>query len=170
MVLTIMKHIALQTTLSIFLIVCGFHSGISAQTQAVIRIEKVWGYDLTMRLDTLTGQTSDSLHYIRNTFRIVTDSAYSWSFFPAECKGMLVFTDAVGNVQNFAVKSYQYEYFNGNINRAGANNQRELGSITNLIARHKVGAFITITSVELVDLTGKPMKVKVPPFRIVKTR
>jgi len=123
-----------------------------------------------MRLDTLTGSTTDSLHGSQHSYRIATDSSYQWAFFPVQSRGILVFIDAAGNVQNFAVKRYEFEYFNGNIMKSGFCNDRGFWSPISVLEHHKVGDSVTITSVELLDLSGKPMKVSVPPFKIVKTR
>lgn len=144
-------------------------SKISAQV-SVNRIIPVWGLDLTMRLDTLTGRTTDSIRTTHHAYRIVTGSNYDWSFYPAECQGILVFTDSTGNVQNFAVKRYEFEFFNGNIMRTGFNNNRQIYQAIHVLEHHKIGDYITITRVELLDLSGRPMTIKVPQFRIVKVR
>ncbi len=154
--------------LALFLL---FFTGyLNSQATTQIVFVNMWGTDLSMRLDTLTGKTSDSLHYNRHTFKIVTDDKYECSYYPAECKGILVFTDAAGNVQNYAVKSYNFEYFNGNLIRGGCSERRDFGQAVRAIEKHKIGAYVTVTKVELVDLAGRPIAMKVPPFRIVKTR
>src|SRR5688572_4635613 len=129
---------------------------LNAQNSGSIVVMNFWGSDLTMRLDTLTGQTSDSVNYNQRTFKIVTDDKYKCSFYPAECKGILVFTDGAGNVQNYAVKSYDFEYYNGNLIRGGCSFRRDFGQAARAIERHKIGAYVTVTKVELVDLSGRP--------------
>jgi hypothetical protein len=159
-----MKHLF---TISILLL---FTVRVNAQTTGTIVVLNTWGTDLTMRLDTLTGQTSDSIQYNKHTFKIVTDAKYMCSYYPAECRGILVFTDAAGNVQNYAVKSYEFEYYNGNLIRGGCSERRDFGQAARAIERHKTGAYVTVTKVELVDLSGRPVAMRVPPFKIVKTR
>jgi hypothetical protein len=160
----------MKTSLLLVLFCALLSAHTNAQNASVIQFGLIWGADPTMRLDTLTGKTTDSIRTNFHTFKIVTDYKYQCSYYPAECDGILVFTDVAGNVQNYVVKSYEFEYYNGNLMRGGWCHGRDFGQVIYAIQHHPIGDYVNVTKVTLADLAGKPIPVKIPPFKIVKTR
>lgn len=134
------------------------------------KIVKVWGRDLTTRLDTLPPTLLDTFSVNHHTFKIVVDANYAGSFYPHIVNGILVYCDAAGNVQNIAVKEFYFDYNIGTMVKTGYSPNRELYNAASTIQFHKVGDFITVKNIYCVDTSGKKMNLVLPPFKIVKVR
>lgn len=164
-----MKHPVRQLLL-LLTILWMIQSNVRAQTSVTSQIVYRWGIDLKTRLDTLSPLKCDTFGINHAWFRFDTDSTYDCPYYPIVYEGMLLFADSAGNVQNIAVKSYDYEFFNGAITKSAHQHNREIWWAGIPIAKHKVGDRGKIVRVECVDLEGRKIAIRIPPFYFVKYR
>lgn len=141
---------------------------INAQTPVTTQIVYRWGIDLKTRLDTLSPLKCDTFGINKAWFRFQTDSTYDCPYYPVVYEGMLLFADSAGNVQNIVVKSYDYEFFTGAVTKSAHQHNREIWWAGIPIAKHKIGDRGKIIRVECVDLQGRKMAIRIPPFYFVK--
>lgn len=165
-----MKH-----TFLVFVLALSFAPALYSQATGdppavAMQIVMRWGVDLTTRLDTLSPLQCDSFGVNRSMFRFVTDSTYKCPYFPVVYQGMLLFADSAGNVQNIVVKSYDYTFYTGAVDKTGHHHNRQIMYAGLPIAKHKAGDKVKILRVECVDLNGRKMEIRIPPFYVVKYR
>ncbi len=144
------------------------HTAVQAQTPVTTQIVYRWGVDLKTQLDTLSPLKCDTFGINKAWFRFETDSTYNCPYYPVVYQGMLLFADSAGNVQNIVVKSYDYEFFTGAITKSAHQHNREIHWAGIPIAKHKIGDRGKIVRVECVDLQGRNMAIRIPPFYFVK--
>jgi hypothetical protein len=160
-----MKHLFIVTVL-LFATFCIRDA--QAQSGTTSQIVWRWGVDLKTRLDTLSPLQADTFGINKAWFRLETDSTYNCPYYPVVYQGMLLFADSAGNVQNIVVKSFDYEFFTGAVTKSAHQNNREISWAALPIAKHKIGDKGKILRVECVDLDGRKIAIRIPPFYFVR--